>query len=311
MNTRTTWIVATSILVLGAQAASGQSPFLTTRANAPATRHSGPKGYFKLHDAGLELWRQAEDPPAQEDDVDPSDLAADAPPEMSGASSNEWHFTLSPYVWMMSLSADADIGSLSTSADVCFSELVPHMNIGAQLRFEAFHGPWGFYLDGTYVNLEADARAKIGRFRIRGVGIDVDITDAWLDFGGMYRFGERGRSFDIMVGGRYSYIAADLSIGPFLDVEESENYLVPVIGGRVEYAFTDKWGATLKGDVGGFGVGNGIELTWGVTGQVNYQIKHDITLYVGYRFHAVEFSSGSLDADLAYYGPVIGMAYHF
>lgn len=232
-------------------------------------------------------------------------------PESNPQRTNDWEFSLAPYLWMTSLRAQADEGPFSGTTDICFSELLKQLNVGGQLRIEGLRRPWGFYLDGTYLNLGGDATARVGPFRVRGLDVDAEITEAWLDFGGLYRFGEEGRSFDIMAGGRYSYIGTNISAGPLQLVDQSNDSVAPVFGGRLLYAISKKWMLSIAGDLGGFGVGNGADLSWSLSGIVGYQINESLTFGVGYRYFDIDLDDGDLDLDLQMHGPLIGMQFRF
>jgi opacity protein-like surface antigen len=251
--------------------------------------------------AGSALIANAHSATAQ---TDPSRPQSHKPPD-------DWEFSLTPYLWMTSLRVEAQVGPVSSTAEECFTELLSNMDLGAQLRFEGRRGHWGFYLDGTYMSLGSDARARIGPFRVRGLDVDAEYTQAWLDFGGMYRFGEHGRSLDVMVGGRYAYVEADVSVGPFPDLNQSRDFLTPVVGARLQYALSDAWLLSLEGDVGGFGIGDAADLTWDITGLVGYQVSERTTLGIGYRYFALDYSSGALDLDLQIHGPIVGMSFQF
>jgi len=240
--------------------------------------------------------------------ADGGDEPAPAPPTKR---SDDWEFTLAPYLWASSLRIKADAGPISATSEACFSELLKHMDMGAMLRFEGLRDDrWGFYLDGTYISLGDDGHARVGPFRIRGIDVDAQMTMAWLDFGGMYRFGKQGRSFDLMLGGRYMYMATDVSIGPF-DLDNSNDNVSPVVGGRVQYDLSDKWLVSIRGDVGGFGIGNAADLVWGATALLGYRLSDRATLGFGYRYYDIDYSKGRLDADVQLYGPMIGVAYRF
>ena len=143
-----------------------------------------------------------------------------------------------------------------------------------------------------------------------GIDVDAQMTMAWLDFGGMYRFGKQGRSFDLMLGGRYMYMGTDVSIGP-LDLDDSNDNVSPVVGGRVQYDLSDKWLVSVRSDVGGFGVGNAADLVWGATALLGYRLSDRTTLGLGYRYYDISISSGRLDADVQMYGPMVGLTYRF
>ncbi len=265
-----------------------------------------PRGWMEAQELTLSS-SILSDPAGTQDAVEPTAGATVA----SHKDPDDWEFSLTPYLWMTSLRAEADVGPVSSTSEACFSELLEQMDMGAQMRFEGRRGHWGFYLDGTYMSLGSDARARIGPFRVRGLDVDGEFTQAWLEFGGMYRFGEPGRSFDVMVGGRYSYIAVDASVGPFLDVDESKDFWAPVVGGRWQYALSETWVLSLAGDVGGFGVGDAADLSWGVTGILGYRINDRTTLGIGYRFFDIDFSERALDLDLQFHGPIAGVTFRF
>ncbi len=225
---------------------------------------------------------------------------------------DDWTFTLAPYLWMSSVRADVEAGPLSADTAVCFSDLLKNLDMGAQLRFEGLRNErWGFFLDGTYMNLSSDARARIGPFRVRGVDIDAQFTQAWLDFGGIYRLGERGRSFDILFGGRYAHIGSEVSVGPFLDLDQSLDFFAPLLGGRWQYDLSEKWLLALQGDIGGFGVGDAADLFWGASAVLGYRINDRTMLGLGYRYYDIDYSTDRIDAEVQFHGPMIGVAFRF
>ena len=222
----------------------------------------------------------------------------------------DWEFTLSPYLWMTSLRASTEIGPITSTSEAYFSDLIQHLDGAAQLRFEGQRDRWGFFLDGTYLTVSDDARVKTQRFRFRGVDTDVQLTEAWLDFGGMYQLGNPGRTFDLMLGGRYAYVSTEVSVGPF-EADRSEDWLAPLVGGRFQFDISENWLASLKAEVGGFGVGDAPDLSWGVTALLGYRLNDSATLGLGYRFYDIDFSSGRLEVDMQYHGPLVGMSFRF
>lgn len=239
--------------------------------------------------------------------------AAESPaPSPTDHGTDKWTFTLAPYLWMSSLSADVDAGPVSASPSACFTDLLKDLDMGAQLRFEGLHEDrWGFFVEGNYLSLGDEARARIGRFRIRGVAVDTQFTQAWFDFGGMYRLGPQGRSFDLMLGGRYAYVATDTSVGPFLELDQSKSFVAPLVGGRMVYDVFDRWLLAAQADLGGFGVGEAADLFWGATALMGYRLSESAMLAIGYRYYDMDFSSGRLDLDVQFHGPIVGVVFQF
>jgi hypothetical protein len=249
-------------------------------------------------------------------ETDEDDPYPDTAPSLTldhvGAKPNDWEFRLAPYLWLLSVSADIETGPISTRADACVTDLLQNLDLMAQLRFEALHRQrWGFFLDGTYIGLSTEARANIGPFKFRGRDVDAELRLAWLDFGGMYRFGESGKCFDAFFGGRYAHVSTDVSLGRLLDSGNDSDFVSPIIGGRVEWAFNERWGGSLKGEVGGFGVGQGADLYWGATAAVGYRFSEHTTFEIGYRLHDWNYGEGRRDLDLMFHGPIVGLVFRF
>jgi len=216
-----------------------------------------------------------------------------------------WEFELAPYLWTASLHSEVSAGPISAVSDVCFTDLVKHLNVGGMVRFEGRKDSWGFYVDGLGMALNDEARARIGPFRLRGLATNVDVTLAIVEFGGFYRLGDSRRSFDVLAGGRYLYLGTDVSVQPFIDRNSSSDLLDPVVGGRFRLALADRWLASLKADFGGFGVGT--DLTWNITVLLGYMLTERATLAFGYRY----FDLQKDQLDLILHGPMIGIAFTF
>lgn len=68
-------------------------------------------------------------------------------------------------------------------------------------------------------------------------------------------------------------------------------------------------GASIRGDVGGFGIGS--ELTTNAALTVGYQISERYSVGVGYRYLRIEDDAGRMELTSETYGPAIGMAIRF
>jgi hypothetical protein len=211
-----------------------------------------------------------------------------------------WEFEFAPYVWGASLRSHVDVGPVSTTADACFTDLLKDLEMAAMFRFEGRRNPWGFYLETLYLSLEDDTR----KF---GMDVDLDFTQLDVDFGGMYRFGGDWPHFDLMLGGRYTHLGTDISIGP-TDLDGTDDFVSPVVGGRFQTLLHEKWVLSIKADFAGFGVGEAPDLTWGATSIIGYRLSERTTLGFGYRYYDVRVSD---DLDVVYHGPMVGVAWQF
>jgi hypothetical protein len=147
VSPRILWLfLAGSTLSFGAYSAVAQS---VSRSNTEIGETYGngcdPGGWMESSGLAISGWN-VDHPVANHDTATPTRKRSD-----------DWEFSLSSYLCMTSLRAETEEGSVSRTAEACFSELLPQMDMGAQMRFE---GPrhWGFYLDGTCTSLGGDAR---------------------------------------------------------------------------------------------------------------------------------------------------------
>jgi len=249
-------------------------------------------------------------PSFQSDDGQPATVSPPLP-DSHVDKKGEWEFTLAPYLWASSLRTHVDVGPISTMSEACFTDLLKDLDMGAMMGFEGRKGRWGFFFDALYLSLGDDARARIGPFKARGLDVDAEFTQAEIDFGGMYRFGDPERAFDLMVGGRYTHLETEVSVGPFIDLDETQDFVAPVVGGRLLFELSVRWLMSFKTDFGGFGVGDAADLSWGATGIIGYRISHRTILGFGYRFYDAEFDKSKVDLDVQYHGPIVGMAFSF
>ena len=66
---------------------------------------------------------------------------------------------------------------------------------------------------------------------------------------------------------------------------------------------------SLRGDIGGFGVGS--QLTWDVTASVGYRMSDTATLLFGYRHLDVDYQDGRFKIDGQFSGPYLGLSFRF
>jgi hypothetical protein len=116
---------------------------------------------------------------------------------------------------------------------------------------------------------------------------------------------------DFLTGIRYWYFGESLNFSPSplgLNFSKSQNWVDPLVGGRIEAALTPKVVATVAGDVGGWGTGS--QLEYQVVGLLGYKLKPNMTLQGGYRYLYFNYEKGGRAAattNLALSGIVLGV----
>ena len=102
--------------------------------------------------------------------------------------------------------------------------------------------------------------------------------------------------------------------GPSTVVDKRQDWVDPIVGGRVFLDLTDNLSLVLRGDIGGFGVGS--DFTWNVAGLLLYDFDlfgKDASVVAGYRVLDQDFEDGSGANKFAYdvttHGPILGAAH--
>jgi hypothetical protein len=116
---------------------------------------------------------------------------------------------------------------------------------------------------------------------------------------------------DALAGIRYWYMGENLQFSPStlgLNFSKSQNFVDPVVGGRIEAAVSPKVVTTIAGDVGGWGTGS--QLEYQVVGLLGYKLKPAMTLQAGYRYLYVDYAKSGQAAAVvktAMSGVVLGV----
>ena len=128
-----------------------------------------------------------------------------------------------------------------------------------------------------------------------------------------YRVIDDGNTtFDVMAGARYFRAETKIDIkGGLLDgrgVDNSTDWIDPLIGFRMNHQFSKKWNGMLRADIGGFGASS--DLTWEAFGGIGYQLTETANLFVGYRHLDMDHDRSILfDAQMS--GAVMGCRFSF
>jgi opacity protein-like surface antigen len=221
----------------------------------------------------------------------------------------EWHF--SPYFWLPSMDVTSKIGLLPpVDLNLGFDEIWDTFDVFAlSARGEYWWGKYGIVADGLWMDMETDS--------VGGLINDVQISDGVLDFLAAYRFNLKEGGADVpsmrlMAGGRYHYLKQEASVFG-QNHGGSKDWFEPVLGAQLLAPMGQKWLATARGDVGGFGVADASDITWSAMAGVGYEFARNWMAKLGYRYYYIDYSDGTgtdaLGIEGNMHGPWIGIAY--
>ena len=242
---------------------------------------------------------------------------------------DSWDFQLAPYRWFLSTSGDITVRGLDSDLDLSFSDIWDELNFGFMLAYEARKGHWGLWGETIYANL-GDSNVDGPRGFTK---IDPTVNLFWQGLGGFYRLGTwdladaldnktPSVTVDTYFGARYTYLDLKLDFkGLFRDrvnnVSDNKSWVEPRIGARTIWNLSERWTATLAGDIGG--VASGSDFAWNAFGLIGYRFslfgKDNAGFFGGYRALSQDYTDGSGDDkfkwDVTLHGPILGLSIGF
>lgn len=225
----------------------------------------------------------------------------------STASESDWHFAVTPYLWFAG--AHGNVGG-PNGGEVGFSaspgDLLSHFRIGLMGAVEPRYKRIVMPLDVFWIRLGSDRALP----NTPGQGVaNLRATEFFLTQKVGYRVIDQEKiKIDALAGFRYWHFGQSVSFTTnALNFSGSQNWVDPVVGGRITGILTPKFVVNIGGDVGGWGAGSQID--YQIFGAVGYRIKPAIALQVGYRYLYFDYrKSSGLYFNAATSGVVAGVS---
>ena len=245
----------------------------------------------------------------------------------SDSTSDEWTFTVAPYLWAVGMNGDVGVAGIKTSVNDSFIDIMQDSDsvMAFMGDFSASKGPWSFFVSPTWAKLGSDDES------FGPIKADVTETITIIGFGMKYRLAEwsladmpggspawanQKFTFDLLAGGRYTHLKIELDFKRIGSRDKSKDWVDPFVGAVTQIGLTDKLSFRVRGDVGGFGVGSDVTLN-GV-GLLGYKVRPfglDGTVAAGYRALYQDYTDGSgrnkFTWNMTLHGPVLGLAVKF
>jgi hypothetical protein len=223
--------------------------------------------------------------------------------------SDHWKSFLSIYGWVPAFTGDLKIKGLEFDLDTTYSDTLSNLKFGIAGHYEGFKGRWGIMVDAMYAQLEKDKDHSGGA--IPGTR-QLKLTQSLVEVAIPYRLTWNPVVTDVFVGGRYNYIYGEIGI-PSVPVKRDDTlaFVDPIVGMRVFIPLAKSWTLGLRGDLGGFGIGNASDLAANGVVSINWQINELFSLNGGYRALYMKYNSGDNEWNATQHGPWIGIGFSF
>jgi hypothetical protein len=239
---------------------------------------------------------------------------------------SDWRFIAQLQWWLpLRIKGSIEVGPTSTDMDIDLKTLIEDLKFIIEGGFEVTNDQWSFLVWGLYMNIGTDVTTDVPFLGTFDTSLGFKMTH--VNMAVAYRVGdwplEKGKTatmgLDLLAG--LIVWDTDLEIserfpGGFDPMIKEENSWVDlIIGGRILFDISDKFNASVRGEVGGFGIGSSSSLTWNVTVLAEYKFHPNWGLVAGYRYLDLDWEQGSgldrIGYDWTIHGPIIGVNIHF
>jgi hypothetical protein len=208
------------------------------------------------------------------------------------ADDDGWHFAVSPYLWFPGVHGTIGARGRDISFKASPGDLLSHFRFGLMGLLEARYKRLLLPLDIMWIRLGDDKALPFPNLMVNTAKLKAYEFILTPKIG--YRLiDEEKIKIDALVGFRYWHFGENLKFVPSnfnLNFSSSQNWVDPVVGGRITGNLSPKVVAVIAGDVGGWGTGS--QLDYQVAGILGYSIKPNVTLQAGYRYLYVNYRSG-------------------
>jgi hypothetical protein len=238
---------------------------------------------------------------------------ASAQPESSGSAQSEssgkgsnWNVVIAPYVWFPGV--HGTVGDLGRQLGVHATpaDMLSHLRFGLMGAAEFRHNRFLLPLDLFWVRL-GDNRAiplEQGVISANMKGQQFILTPKV----GYLLIDNKKLKATALAGFRYWHLGESLTFSPAVlgwSFSASQNWVDPVLGGRLEVAPAPKVVVTVLGDAGGWGTGS--QSDYQFAGLLGYRITPRWTVHGGYRYMGVDYRSAGFVYNMIQSGAVFGM----
>ena len=233
--------------------------------------------------------------------------ATPASPQV-GEPTSDWHFAISPYLWLPGVHGAVGAHGHAVGVHATPGDLLSNFRFGLMGLFDTRYKRIVMPVDMMWIRL-ADSR---------GIPLTDEEISAKLNGSEFLLTPKIGYRLidtemikvDALTGFRYWHFGQSVKFNPSvtgLNFSSSQNWVDPLVGGRILANLSPKILVTIGGDVGGWGAGSQLDYQFGAL--LGFRIKPSVVLQAGYRYLSVDYRSGGTIINLITSGAVLGATF--
>jgi hypothetical protein len=228
--------------------------------------------------------------------------------QASTATDDDWHVSVSPYLWLTGVHGIAGTDQRILSVHASPADLLSNFRFGLMGTTEVSRKRFVTTIDIVWARLGDDKDLPPTALGETSADFKASLFILTPKIG--YRVIDHKKiKIDALTGFRYWHVGQNLEFSPSrlgLNFQGSQNWVDPLVGGRIEVPLSPKVAVNIFGDVGGWGTGS--QLEYQIGGILGYKVTPKWTLQAGWRYLDVDYRSSAIfDATLS--GVLIGVTY--
>ena len=195
-------------------------------------------------------------------------------------------------------------GAPTANVNKSFSDVLDNLDAAAFINGTARKGQYVLQGDFSYAATSDKAALPLGL----SAQAKIRQTSMTLTGGRNWALSPQS-SLDLMAGLRLWQIKAEVNVQGLTSAQSNTSFVDTIVAARWRYDIAPRWSTLLYADMGGLDVGS--KFTWQVHGSVNYQVKDNIYVSLGYRHLSVDYRDGGKQLDFSQSGPIVGATFRF
>ena len=247
----------------------------------------------------------ADDPPSS--GTESTSAATPGSPPV-GEPTSDWHFAVSPYLWFPGVHGTVGARGHEASIHASAGDLLSHFRFGLMGLVDTRYKRIVMPVDAMWIRLGANNALPLtdGAVTAKVTGSEFLLTPKI----GYRLVDSEIVKIDALTGFRYWHIGESLRLSTSdtsLKFSGSQNWVDPLVGGRILANLSPKVSVSIGGDVGGWNTGSLLDYQFG--GVLGYRIKPAVVLQAGYRYLSVDYRNGGTTLNVVTSGVLFGATF--
>jgi hypothetical protein len=208
------------------------------------------------------------------------------------AQDDQWHLSISPYLYLAGVHGTVGAFGRDVGFKASIGDLLSHFRLGAMGTVDVRHNRFLTGVDLMYMRLGDNQALPFPNVMATTSNLTANVFILTPKVG-LRLINLPKIKADFLTGIRYWYFGENLNFTPSrlgLNFSKSQDWVDPLVGGRIITDLTPKIVTTIAGDVGGWGTGSQIE--YQVVGALGYKLTPKLILQAGYRYLYFDYLKG-------------------